>query len=80
MIDKMSLKYYALEGTYIITMKTRENRTLYISMWDGKPTWTFNKSYACVWPDPELCRKFANDWFKNFKGYTIREYCSMEEV
>lgn len=69
-----------LEDTYIITMQTKNDKTLYLSMWGKKPQWTFDKQDACIWQDINICKKFGNKWFKNYKGWVIREHNSMEIV
>ena len=68
-----------LEGTYIITMQTKTDKTLFLTMHttNGKPAWTFDKQDACIWENDILARKFAKKWFKHFNGWAIREYRSM---
>lgn len=63
-----------MELFYIITMQTRTGKTLYISMWSGKPTWTFNRNEICIWDDKETANKFAKKWFKKFTGWKVKEY------
>lgn len=75
----MNTNFY-LEGTYVLTMQTKNDKTLFLTMMNEKPTWTFDKEDACVWSDDDICRKFANKWFKNFKEWVVREYTSMEII
>ena len=69
-----------LSYTYIITMQTKTDRRLYLSMLAGKPQWTFVKGDACVWDDDKQAINFAKKWFKNFDKYTIREYSKEIEI
>ena len=71
-----------LEGTYIITMQTKTDKTLYLTMMteNGKPAWTFDKEDVCIWDNEKLCKKFGNKWFKHFSGWVVREYTSMKEI
>lgn len=69
------------EFTYIVTMQTKNNKRLYLTMHttNGKPQWTFDKEDACIWNDERTCKKFCLKWFKKFKDYSIREYISEKE-
>ena len=62
-----------MEDFYIITMKTNKDKKLYLSVWDGKPEWTFNKSKACFWDFEDQALDFAKRWFKNFKDWEVEE-------
>lgn len=71
-----------LEGTYIVTMQTKTNKVLYLTMHtdNEKPAWTFDKNDACVWENDDVCKKFAEKWFKSFDGWKVREYTSHIEA
>ena len=58
---------------YIVTMLTKTGKVVYLSMCDGKPTWTFNKSDACWWDTVPMAENFCKSWFKNFKDWRIEE-------
>lgn len=66
---------------YGITMKTRNNKTLYLkcSSRESKNPykvlfdWTFDKSEACLWEADHECEKFAKEYFRNFSGYKITQ-------
>ncbi len=62
-----------MEIFYTVTMKTKEEKTLYLSMWDGSPKWTFDFNEACYWDSEETARKFSKGWFKNFTGWQVEE-------
>ena len=64
------------DGMIVVTMQTKTDKRLYLTMHtdNGKPAWTFDKEDVCIWDNEEVCKKFCNKWFKNFKGYSIREY------
>ena len=70
-----------LEGTYIITMQTKTDKTLYLSMMHSEqPEWVFTKGDACVWDNFNECKTFAEKWFKNCKKWVIREYTNMSII
>jgi hypothetical protein len=62
-----------MESFYTITMNTQNGKTLYLSMWDDKPKWTFDINEACYWNTEDTALKFANKWFKNFNDWSVKE-------
>lgn len=65
---KMNKEYF-----YQITMLTKTEKKLYLSMVEGDPTWSFNPHTACYWNDEDTAEQFAKNWFKNFKAYKVEE-------
>ena len=73
------------EILYRITMKTKENKKLYLTedFWCGKNAeklickWTFNRMDALWFETFESVTEFAKDYFKKFKNYEIE---SFEEI
>lgn len=63
---------------YIICMKTKTNRVLYLSCDKGNSMkWSTNKNEACWFDNSSEANKFANQYFKTFKEWYITE---IEEV
>jgi hypothetical protein len=63
-----------VEEFVVITMLTKTDKKLYLSMQNAKPTWSFDPDEACVWDFEEEAQKFADNWFKGFKDYSIEPY------
>lgn len=58
---------------YVITMKTKNNNTLYLMSDKDKFTWTFNYN-ECLWFNTESeSKKFCKHYFKNFDKWEIKE-------
>jgi Holliday junction resolvase len=64
-----------LDIFYIIIMKTKNNKTLYLKANDTHKLyeWTFNFDDAIWFDTTSECERFANEWFKTFKNYEIKE-------
>lgn len=62
-----------MENFYMITIKTKNGKKLFLSVWNGKPEWTFNKNLACFWDFDDKALDFAKRWFKNFKDWKVEE-------
>ena len=67
---------------YRITMKTRDNKKLYLSEdhWYGKNAekisckWTFTANDALWFETQEDAQDFCRDYFKNFDRYEIENF------
>lgn len=61
-----------------IAMEDKKGRTLYLKASD-KPSksvvceWTYDYDEAIYFNCPSEAEKFANDYFKNFKGWILKE-------
>lgn len=61
-----------------IAMEDKKDRTLYLKASD-KPSknviceWTYDYNEAIYFNCPSEAEKFANDYFKNFKGWILKE-------
>ncbi len=61
-----------------IAMEDKKGRTLYLKASD-KPAknvvceWTYDYDEAIYFNCPSEAEKFANDYFKNFKGWILKE-------
>lgn len=62
-----------MEEFYVITMKNKTGKDMFLSLWEGKPKWTFDFNGSCRWDTEEMAEKFAKKWFKAFKGWNIKE-------
>lgn len=60
---------------YEITMNTKGGKTLYLMENIGNSCkWTFNRDNSIWFNTLEEAQKFAKQYFKNFKNYTIKEF------
>lgn len=60
-------------SAYIITMKTSNNKTLYLTINNDKYEWTFNKSNSLWFTDYNDIEKFCKQYFKHFNKWEIVE-------
>lgn len=58
---------------YRITMLTKDNRKLCLSMWSGSPKWSFDFSEACYFDNETQAYNYAVSWFLNFKNWKVEE-------
>ena len=63
-----------------IVMEDKKGRTLYLKA-SNKPSkgvvceWTYNYDEAIYFNCPSEAEKFANNYFKNFKNWGLKDVC-----
>lgn len=57
----------------LISMQTKNGRTIYLGEKDNSFGWTFNYNDALWFNTNEEAERFAIDYFKNFKNWKIKE-------
>lgn len=65
---------------YIITMKTKANKTIYLfanEKNNGKVEWCFRKKDAIWFETFRDAERFAKNYFKNFNNWVIEEIIYM---
>lgn len=62
-----------MEIFYVITMKTKTGKSMFLSLWEGTPKWTFDFNKSCYWDSEEVAERFAKRWFKTFKDWKVKE-------
>lgn len=60
---------------YRITMKTYDNKKLYLKASIGNSCeWTFNRQDAIWFESDKDAQEFASKYFKNFSNYEIEQF------
>jgi hypothetical protein len=61
------------EYFYVITMKTKNGKTIYLGEQGNKLGWSFDYDEAIWFETLEDSENFARDYFKYFKNWEIKE-------
>lgn len=58
---------------YAITMQTKTDKTLYLMSCNEEFKWTFDYEEGLWFNTENEAKKFANEYFKRFKNWKIKE-------
>ena len=57
----------------LISMQTKNGKTIYLGEQDNSFGWTFNYNNALWFNTYDEAERFARDYFKNFKNWEIKD-------